>query len=236
MTRLEMLQAKKLLKSFSRISKRGTTMKKNRLFVIGGVLCCFFALMTGCATSELVDIWSDSSFQPPPLNKILVISVSKNSVHRRLWEDAFSVELAKHDVAATPSYRLFPDAVPDTNQVMQIVQSNSFSGFLITRWLPSQTKTQYVQGYVTNEQNMRYDHRRDRFVTYYREIEHAGYIDSQKVDIRAIDVWATKNEGQMIWSATSKTPEPNSVQVVRPEIVKLVVSELTQEGIIASER
>jgi hypothetical protein len=192
--------------------------------------------MAGCASSELVDIWSDSSFQPPPLKKMLVISVIKNSVQRRMWEDAFSADLAKHDVTATPSYRLFPDAVPDTNQIMQIVGSNSFDGVLVTRRLPSETNPQYVQGYVTNEQNMRYDRRRDRFITYYREIDHAGYVDSQKVDIRTIDVWATRNEGQMIWSATSQTPEPNTVQEVRPEIVKLVMSELTKQRIIASER
>jgi hypothetical protein len=211
-------------------------MKKNRSFVIGGVLCCFFALMAGCASSELVDIWSDSSFQSPSLNKMLVISVSKNSVQRRMWEDAFSAELAKHNVAATPSYRLFPDAVPDTNQIMQIVGSNSFDGVLVCRRLPPETNTQYMQGYVTTEQGMRYDRRRERFVTYYQDIEHAAYVDSQKVDIRTIDVWATRNEGQMIWSATSMTPEPNSVQEVRPEIVKLVMSELTKQRIIASER
>jgi hypothetical protein len=153
-----------------------------------------------------------------------------------MWEDAFSVELAKHDVAVTPSYRLFPDAAPDTNQVMQIVLSNSFDGVLVNRRLPAETNTQYIQGYVTTEQSVRYNPRKQRFVTYYRNVEHAAYVDSEKVDIRAIDVWATRNEGQMIWSATSKTPEPNSVQEVRPEIVKLVMSELTQQGIIASER
>jgi hypothetical protein len=40
----------------------------------------------------------------------------------------------------------------------------------------------------------------------------------------------------MIWSATSKTPEPNAVQDVRPEIVKLVIAELARQGIIAAER
>ena len=104
--------------------------------------------MAGCASSELADIWSDSSFQSHPLNKMLVISVNKNSVHRRIWEDAFSAELAKHNVAATSSYRLFPDAVPDTNQVMSIVQSNNFDGVLVTRRLPPETNTQYVQGYI----------------------------------------------------------------------------------------
>jgi len=192
--------------------------------------------MAGCASSELVDIWSDSSFQPPSLNKMLVISASKNSVQRRIWEDAFSVELARRGVAATPSYRLFPDAVPDTNQVKQIVESNSFDGLLVCRRLSPETNPQYTQGYVTTEQGMRYDRRTERFVTYFRDIDHAGYVDSQKVDIRIIDVWATRHEEQMIWSATSKTPEPNSVQEVRPEIVKLVMSELIKRRIIASDR
>jgi hypothetical protein len=211
-------------------------MKKYQSFVIGGLFCCFFALMAGCASSELVDIWSDSSFQSPPLNKMLVVSVSRNAVHRRIWEDAFSVELAKHNVSATPSYHLFPDAVPDTNQVIQIVQSNGFDGVLVTHRLPSEMKIQYVEGYITRERDFRYSRRYNSFMTYYRDVGQPGYVDSQKVDIRSFDVWTTKNEGQMIWSATSKTPEPNSVQAVRPEIVKLVMSELTKQGIIASER
>jgi hypothetical protein len=231
-----MLQKKKLSKSFSRTGKRGHTMKKYKRLVIGGALCCFLALMAGCASSELVDKWSDPSFQGPSLKKMLVISVSRNTMQRRNWEDAFSVELTKHSVAGTPSYRLFPDAVPDTNQVMQIIQSDGFDGVLVIRRLPAETSTQYVPGYVTRETNMRYYPRTNRLMTYYAYIHHAAHVDSGKVDIRSIDVWATKNEGQMIWSATSETPEPNSVLTVRPEIVNLVISELTQQRIIASVR
>jgi hypothetical protein len=211
-------------------------MNSYKSFVIAGVLCGSFVFLAGCSSSVLVDIWSDTSFQPPSLKKMLVISADKNPVRRRLWEDAFSVDLAKHDVAATPSYRLFPDALPDTNQVIQIVRSDSFDGVLVTRRLPSETKTQYLQGSVTSEQNVRYDRRRDRFITYYREIEYAGYVDSTTIDVRTIDVWATKSEGQMIWSATSETPEPNTVQEARPDIIKLVMSELTRQGIIAAKR
>ena len=211
-------------------------MKKNTLFAIGGVLCCLFALMAGCASSKLVDIWSDSSFQPPPLNKMFVISVSKNLAYRHIWEDAFIDELAKHNVTATPSYRLFPDAIPDTNQVIQSVRSNGFDGVLVTHRLPSEMKIQYIEGNTTRGREFRYSHRYKSFMMYYRDIGQPGYVDSQKVDIRTFDVWATRNEDQMIWSATSNTPEPNSMQEVRPEIVKLVLSELTHSGIIASER
>ena len=211
-------------------------MKSYKAFVIGGVLSLFFALMAGCSSSELVKVWSDSSIQTPSLKKILVISVGKKPGPRRLWEDAFSVELAKHDVDATPSYLLFPDTLPDTNQVIQAVQSDGFDGILVNRWLPPEMTTENLRGDVTKEQDSRYNPRDDRFMTYYGNIAHAAYIDSQKVDFRAIDVWMTKNEGQLIWSATSKTPEPNSAHTVRPGIVKLVMSELTRRGIIASER
>jgi hypothetical protein len=231
-----MLQTKLNLNSFSQISIRGSIMKKNTSFVIGRVLCCLFALMAGCASSKLVDIWIDSSFQPPTLNKMLVISVSKNLAYRHIWEDAFSTEFAKHHVAATPSYRLFPDAVPDTNQVIQIVRSNGFDGVLVTHRLPSEMKTQYVEGYMTRDREFRYNRRYKSFMTYYRDMGQTGYVDSQKVDIRTFDVWVTRNEDQMIWSATSNTPEPNSMHEVRPEIVNLVLSELTHSGIIASER
>ena len=206
------------------------------LIVVRGALCCFVALMAGCGSSELTDIWSDSSIQSRPLKKMLVISVNKNSMHRRIWEDAFCAQLNNHAVTPTSSYRLFPDEVPDTNQVIQIVRENDFDGVLVIHRLPSEANPQYVQGYMGQEQYTRYAGRLNGFVPYYRNVWHAGYVDSQKVDIRAIDVWATRNEGQMIWSATSNTPEPNSIQEVRPEIVKLVMSELTQKRIIASER
>jgi len=212
-------------------------MKKYKSFILGGLLCCFFVLLIGCVSSELVDIRSNSSFQSLPLNKILVISVSKNSVYRHIWEDAFSSEFAKHHVEAMPSYRLFPNALPDTNQVAQLVQSNGFDGILVYRRLPSETDTKYKQGFGMSDHNIVYDRYSERFVvSYYRDVDYAAYTDSQKIDIRAIDVWTTKNEGQIIWSATSKTPEPNSLTDVRPEIIKLVFSELTRHRIITSER
>ena len=157
--------------------------------------------------------------------------------YRHIWEDAFIDELAKHNVAAMPSYRLFPDAVPDTNQFIQIVQSNGFDGILVYRRLLPETKKKYKQGFEMSENNMVYDRYSKRFVvSYFIDTDYAAHVDSQKVDIRAIDVWTTRNEGQMIWRAKSKTPEPNAIQEVRPEIVKLVMSELTRHGIIVPER
>ncbi len=209
---------------------------------------CLISQMCGCASSSLVDIWHDPSFQAPPLSKMLVISVRKDATKRRIWEDAFAGELAKHGVAATSSYSLFPDAPPDTNQVIATVQANGFDGILVILRLPTETNKQYIKGYTSIQQDVRsspynspnnsayYSPYWQRYWTYYREIEHPGYVDSQKVAIRAIDVTTTGNGGRLIWSATSRTPDPGSVTDVQRGIAGLVISELTQRRIISSKK
>lgn len=208
-------------------------MNRGRIVTVALLLA---ALLIGCSTSELIDIWSSSSAQYPPVQKVLVIAAGTNRTQRRIWEDAFCIELARHYVSAAPSYRTFPDALPDTEQVVQSVRTSGYDAVLVVRKLPSESIAEYTGGYTTSEQTMRYDHHRSRFFTYYREVQHAGYIDSQKVSLHSIDLWSIKEDGMMIWSATSKTMEPNAGAGVRTEIAKLVMGELTSRGIIGSRR
>jgi hypothetical protein len=100
--------------------------------------------------------------------------------------------------------------VSDTNQVIQIIRSAGFDGVLVIRRLPAEMSTQYKAGYVTNEKDMRYYPHTDRLMTLYALVHHAASVDTEKADIRSIDVWATRNDGQMVWSATSETSEPDS--------------------------
>lgn len=204
--------------------------------VVVAALGCLMSLMFGCASSSLVDIWHDPSIQPQPLGKMLVIAVRKDATKRRIWEDAFTGELAKSGAMATSSYSLFPDAPPDTNQVIATVQANGFDAILVVLLLPKETSKQYVQGYSTTAQFLRYSTYWQRYITYYQEIDHPGYIDSQTVGIHAIDVTTTGENGKLIWSATSRTPEPGSVLDVQRGIADLVISDLAKRNIITSKK
>jgi hypothetical protein len=207
-----------------------------RKAVAAAALGCAISLMCGCASSRLVDVWHDPSFQATPLEKILVIAVGKDATKRRIWEDAFASELVKQGMAATSSYSLFPVSPPDTNQAKATVESNGFDGILVVLRLPTETNRQYVQGYSTEAQFLRYSTYWQRYITYYQEIDHPGYIDSQTVAIRAIDVTTTGNNGKLVWSAKSRTPDPLSVTDIQRGIAGLVVSELAHQGIISSRR
>ena len=203
-----------------------------------GTLGCLIGLMGGCASSSLVGKWYDTTYLTPPLAKILVIAVRKDAAKRRIWEDAFAGELVKHGVAATSSYSLLPDAPPDTDQVATAVQSNGFDGVLVIRKLQTEMNTRYKKGYMAMEQDMPYGPNYvpfwKRYWNDYLIVEHPGYMDTQTVAIRAIDVATTGSSGRVIWNATSRTPDPASVNDLQSGIADLVISELARRKFIGS--
>ncbi len=211
-------------------------MKLYMKFIMAAVLCCLMILIESCSSSTLVDVWNDPSYHESPLKKILVIAIRRNPVQRRIWEDAFAGDLSKHGVEATSSYHLFPDAFPDTNQVVESVKENGFDGILVTRLLLTKTQTHNVHAYVSTEGTTRYNNFRNRYETYYHDVDHPGYVDSLIVKRRSIDVWVIRNEDRLIWSATSNTPEMNTVEAVQSDIADLVGDELARNAIIESEK
>lgn len=201
----------------------------------------FGSLLFGCvSSSNLVDTWHDATFKTQPLGKILVIAVKKDATKRRIWEDAFTGGLSKHGVAATASYQLFPDVPPDTDQVNSAVKAHGFDGILVILKLPTEINKSYVEGYTTTVQKVSYNPEYssfngpywERYQTYYREIDHSGYVDSQSVARREIDVTTTGTNGRLIWSTTSRTPDPGVVVDVQNDIVDLVISQLDKQKII----
>jgi hypothetical protein len=169
------------------------------------------------------------------LEKIFVIAIRNNPAQRRIWEDAFTGALSKKGIYAMSSYNLFPDALPDTNQILEIIQGKGFDGILVTRILQKETDTHYVDGYVTTESKVRYNPFKNVYSTYFQNIEHPGYLDSSLVYRRAIEVWVIRDKERIIWEATSNTHEGNSLAAVKNDVVDLVVPELSKYAIIKSK-
>ncbi|HLX12497.1 MAG TPA: hypothetical protein VKS81_06770, partial [Bacteroidota bacterium] len=147
------------------------------------------ALVPGCTSTRLTNMWSDPVFAGPPFGKVLVIAMRNNAARRRIWEDAFALDLGTHGVAVTPSYRIFPDNPPDTTQIADAVLKNGFDGILVSHRLPGETETDYIPGYVTKTAQTVYDSTAQRFFTHYERVEHPGYVDSERVARTSTDVW-----------------------------------------------
>lgn len=211
-------------------------MKPYKKNITAAVLCFLMILMESCSSSVLVDEWNDTSFHESSLKKMLVIAIRKNPVQRRIWEDAFVSQLSGCDVKATASYNLFPETLPDTNQVIQSIQENGFDGILITRLLKNETETHQNDSSVSREFISRYDPFRKTYTSYFEDVRHQAYVDSQIVRRSSIEVWVLRDNERIIWGATSNTPERNSVQAVQNDIAELVIPELVRYTIIKSTR
>jgi len=188
--------------------------------------------LTSCAGSELVNMWKDPSYPETPMVNMLVITLKQDPARRRMWEDRFVRELSKRGVTATPSYRLFEQAVPDTQQVIEAVRAHGYDGVLVTHKLATQGETRYVPGYTTRVPVSERPPGSGWYYTYYRDVYYPGYTETDSVVSYETHVWSTKDGGRMVWAGTSQSVNPSSSEDVNREISKLIVPELSRKSVI----
>ncbi len=187
----------------------------------------------GCSSSQLTNTWRDPDFKGPAMANMLIVAAKNNAVNRRLWEDEFVSALSPYGVSATSSYQLFPDSIPNPDQVGSIVREKKFDGVLFLRKLPTEVSTVYVPGPVKNERVTQYDARSQTYYTFYRDVQQPGYSDTSKIVRHEIIVFSAQPEGgHLVWAGTGEMINPSSVEQVRDEITGLIVPELSRETII----
>jgi hypothetical protein len=200
-----------------------------RFALFGGTI----AVILSCSpTTELVNVWKDPALQAP-VNHVLVIAMRKDPIQRRLWEDAFVTQLEPYGVTAQASYRLFPDEIPDTNQVRDIVPAQRFDGILMAHALPKEVNTENVPETVTLEPVTRFNPWRFRYFTYWQEVVHPAYVDTTPIYRYQMDVLMPSGErGQLIWSGTITTSDPSTLAGLQHDVASQVVNNLSKQGII----
>jgi len=197
--------------------------------------CTTAGILGGCAPgTQLVDMWRDPAAPASPIRKMLVVTLRREAIGRRVWEDGLVSALAKRGAATgTPSYTLFQDAPPDTDQVAQAVRDHDFDGVLFIHRLRTETQTSYVPGYTRLEPVWVRSRWSLNYSTYWREVHEPGYVETDKIVRYQIDVWSTANDWRLVWSGTTESINPNSSRDVNYQIGKLIVPELIAQGIIA---
>jgi hypothetical protein len=207
-----------------------------KISVSQGIILASITLLASigfaCAFSSLTNVWKDPEFKNSPMTNMLVIAAKKSPVNRRIWEDVIAAELSAHSVAATPSYRLFPDSIPDPDQVGAAVREKKFDGLLFIRKLQNEISTNYIPPSVTREAVTRYNERNNTYHTYYRDVQQPGYTDTSMVVRHDVSVFTTKENGRLVWAGTGEMIDPSSMEAIRDEIVGLFIPELARQGII----
>lgn len=190
------------------------------------------AVLASCASSQLVNLWKDPKYPESPMQNVLVVAMKTNSAHRRVWEDNFNTALTRQGVTATPSYRLWPDAVPDTQQVIEAVRANGYDGVVVTHKLETEVQTRHVSGYTTTQPVAVQNPWTGWYSTVYQQVHHPGYTETERVVQHQTDVWSTKDGGRMVWTGVSRVIDPSSSEAVNKDITRMIIPELAKMHVL----
>jgi hypothetical protein len=237
----------------------------NRRIKLIQILCAGLTavLFSSCSTSSLYNIWRDSSYTALPIDRILVVTVKRNSAYRRYWEDGLVDEFEQRGLNATPAYSVFGDSIPPVNALLDSVRSYNFAYILIVNRVQEKTKEHYQRGHSGIHPSHEHGElRKDYQNSYEQEKQQAPFpvdpIDARipikqnqpqppptqrivpdkpvKVVRHEIKLYATPGTGKLIWIGTGEVIDPSSSQDVNDEIIGLIGPELEAEGFIPAKQ
>ncbi len=207
--------------------------RSTRVMAHVAVMILLPLVLSSCASMQLSHTWQDTSYVARSFKTILVIAVRKNQQTRQAWEDGFATELSKHGVEVTPSYRIFPDTLPDTAHMAAITRDRKFDGIILV----GKISVEKIEG-VTS----RYDITSPAFSSRPWESVYSAYLDREyypgypvfaTIVKDEIKVWSTQEGTRMIWSGVGEVEGSNVREEVRHAIIELIVPELVKLGVLA---
>jgi len=190
-------------------------------------------LFTGCGSSRVSEHWRDPAWSGPALRNVLVMVVRKEPARRRIWEDAFVDALRERGITATPSYRTFPDSVPSEDAIDDVMRETSYDGIVLSRRLGTEELRHYVPPtYVAYGGGPRWGRFYGSYRSFYGAVYQPGYIEAERVVTNEITVWDARKDGNMVWSGTSQTSNPQNANDLASSLADVVVSRLAKDGIV----
>jgi hypothetical protein len=189
------------------------------------------AILPGCAASSLNNMWREPTYDAPDMKNVLVVALRPDPVRRRLWEDAFVRALKARGTNATPSYSMWANAAPDTQQVIEAIRANGYDGVVVNSRLADGVETSWTPGYSRREAVTRQNPWTGAYYTAWQDIEVPARVETQTVANFQTDVWSTGPGARLVWSGSDRTANNLDTDFINNRVLKVWVPEIAKSGI-----
>jgi hypothetical protein len=78
---------------------------KGRAITAGSLLLLLSLFMTGCAATQVKQVWKDQNYQEGRLNSVFIVAMVYNDTARRMFESEFAKQLNGRGIKAVESFR-----------------------------------------------------------------------------------------------------------------------------------
>ena len=195
-------------------------MKKARFYF--SLLFVVISLMNSCAQTTPHSVWVNDAYSDVPLEKILVISIDKSLLNKKLLEDEFVRQLDSKGVRAIPGYTVFEyyDEILDERSIIDKVKELETDSVLISR-LADTSEVEAYKGPINPYRSDIYRYYSDCCVTI-----SLGYniVIETKIFNAKYDT--------LIWSSLTEAVFDVSPEVTIKKYIPLIVEDLIHKGLI----
>jgi hypothetical protein len=179
-----------------------------------------------CASTTLESVWKQPDYAGPAVRKVMVMGVSEDATIRRAFEDEFSGQLRARGLEAVPSYTEIPaDGKVDREQIRRALGRVGADSVLITRLVRLEKETVVTPAVYSPAYT-------GSFYGYYGNAwTYQPSVYQYNVATVETNLWNVASE-QMIWSATTRTFDPERIRNELPEFSRLLVDSLAGSGLL----
>jgi hypothetical protein len=189
--------------------------------------------LVGCSATRLGDVWKAPGYGGEPLRHVVVFVLGTDAAVRRLAEDEFARRLPMN-TRGIAGYGLVPAAEQgDVEKVRARLRAGGFDGAIVARLAGVDGTPTWPAGSL-ERMPVSYRTLGDYYVSTHQELDRAGFLGSATTVQIQTNVYAVASEG-LIWSAVSRTFNPDATREVAGDVAKVVVEELQKARILAED-
>jgi hypothetical protein len=211
--------------------KRG---KMKRLLFISSIAI----VITSCNSTQLLSSWKSPDVPSEKYSKILVVGMTgaKDAELRQPIEEAVAKKLQDAGInVETSTHQYGPKSFRTMNeeQAVKMVNENGFDAVIVIALLDKKQERNYTPGYTSSTP---YAVIRNRwyggYSVLYDRIYNPGYYTATTDYTLEASLYKTKGD-KLVYSAQTKSFDPNSAGTLATEFSKTVVADMMDKGVIS---
>lgn len=196
------------------------------------IFCASICSLASCGGTKLTSVWKDTTYGGT-IDKIMVVAITENTRNRLVFEREFVEAFRKAGVEATASVDVTPkDSESDEDLILAKTRKRGISMILVTHLIGVQDKEVYhpPQTYTVPSRGY-YNHFHSYYPRVYEYVHEPGYYTKHKSVNLETNLYEAKTE-KLVWSVTSETIDPESVNTIIESLSKVVIKNLRKNNFL----
>jgi hypothetical protein len=194
------------------------------------------ALLVGlaaCSGTRLSDVWRDPQYSSVPFKQVAVFVLGADPAVQRLVEDEV-VRRLPMNTRGIGGYGLVPDAERgDVAKAVERLRAGGYDGAMIARLVGVDGPTPWASGSL-KQVPVSYRTLSNYYVNASEETARSSALSAPTVVRVQMNVYAVESQA-LVWSAASRTFNPEETRDVAGDVARVAVAELQRAGILSAE-